>query len=111
MRWKKEDNFEALLEATRSFKIASTVFGPTSETNKIQITQPTGSNTVKSIRVRASDFENTDSEDFFQHYATFPRIFTNLKHFPSDPDRNKTFCEQIYRPYTFFRSFVNDREN
>ena len=58
-----ETKVEAILKEKKSNKSSSTVKNPRSETNEMQCQQLSGSKTINFIGVRASNNENSDSEN------------------------------------------------
>ena len=62
MREEIDNKFDAILREIKTSKNASTITKPRSESNETQNNQPSGSRN-RSIGVRASENENSDSED------------------------------------------------
>ena len=58
-----EDKFDTILKEIGSNESVSVTTNPRTESNGIQSIQPSGSENNKSIAVRASDNENSESED------------------------------------------------
>ena len=63
MRGEMDNKLEAILRETKTNKNASTVTNPRSDVNEIQDPQPSWSKIDKSIGARASNNENSDSEN------------------------------------------------
>ena len=63
MREEMDNKLEAILKEIESNKRTSTVTNSRSNVNQIQDSQPSGSKINKSIRVRASINEDSDSEN------------------------------------------------
>ena len=63
MREEMNKKPEAVWKEVKSNKTASTTTNPRSDVNEIHNSQPSGSKTNRSIGVRASIIENTDSEN------------------------------------------------
>ena len=74
MREEMESKLEAILKEVYSNKSASTMTNPKSDFNEMQDSQPSGSKTVKSIEIHASNNENSDSEN-----ADFPLRASKMK--------------------------------
>ena len=64
MREEMNSKLEAILKEVKSNKTASTMTNPWSDFNEIQDPQPSGSKTTMSIGVRATNSENSDSENY-----------------------------------------------
>ena len=58
-----DNKLEAILREIKTNKSVSTVTNPRSETNETQDPQPSGSRTIRSIGVHASNNENSETED------------------------------------------------
>ena len=82
MREEMENKLEAILREIKSNKSASTVTNPRSDINKIRENQPSGSKLSKSIGVRASNNEDSDSEN--DDYPLRASKMKDLKH-PARP--------------------------
>ena len=67
MREEMENKFDAILKEIRTSKTASTITNPRSEPNGIYNLQPSGSKNDKSSGVRASNIENSDTENEDDH--------------------------------------------
>ena len=67
MREEMENKFDAILKELRTSKTASTITNPRSELNGTQNSQPSGSKNDKSSGVRASNIENSDTENEVDH--------------------------------------------
>ena len=67
MREEMENKFDAILKKIRTSKTASTITKPRSQPNGIQNLQPSGSKNDKSSGVRASNIENSDTENEDDH--------------------------------------------
>ena len=63
MREEMDNKLEAILREIKTNKSVSTVTNPRSETNETQDPQPSGSRTIRSIGVHASNNENSETED------------------------------------------------
>ena len=63
MREEMDSKLEAILKEVKSNKTTSTMTNPRSDIDEIQDLQPSGSKTVRSMGVRASNNENSDSEN------------------------------------------------
>ena len=63
MREEMDNKLEAILREIKTNKSVSTVTNPRSETNEMQDPQPSGSRTIRSIGVHASNNENSETED------------------------------------------------
>ena len=63
MRKEMENKFDAILKEIRTSKTASTITNPRSEPNGIHNLHPSGSKNDKSSGVRASNIENSDTEN------------------------------------------------
>ena len=63
MREKMDSKLEAILKEVKSNKTTSTMTNPRSDIDEIQDLQTSGSKTVRSMGVRASNNENSDSEN------------------------------------------------
>ena len=63
MREEMDNKLEAILREIKSNESASTVTNPRSDTYEMQENQPSGSKSSKFIGVRASNNENSDSEN------------------------------------------------
>ena len=63
MREEMDNKLEAILREIKTNKSVSTVTNPWSETNETQDPQPSGSRTIRSIGVHASNNENSETED------------------------------------------------
>ena len=59
-----DNKLEAILKDIKHNRSASTVTNPRSDVNEIQEPQPSGSRIDPSIGVRASNNENSDSENY-----------------------------------------------
>ena len=82
MREEMDNKLEAILREVKSSKTASTMTNSRSDFNEMQDSQPSGSKTVKSIGLHASNNEISDSEnDDFPLRATKMK---DLKH-PAKP--------------------------
>ena len=62
-----ENKFDAILEEIRTSKTASTITNPRSEPNGIHNLQPSGSKSIRSNGVHASNIENSDIENEDDH--------------------------------------------
>ena len=62
-REEMDNKLEAILREIKTNKSVSTVTNPRSETNETQDPQPSGSRTIRSIGVHASNNENSQTED------------------------------------------------
>ena len=62
-----ENKFDAILKEIRTSKTASTITNPRSEPNGIYNLQPSGSKNDTSSGVRASNIENSDTENEDDH--------------------------------------------
>ena len=82
MREEMENKLEAILREIKSNKSVSTVTNPRSDINELQKHQPSGSKLSKSIGVRASNNENSDSEN--DDYPLRASKVKDLKH-PARP--------------------------
>ena len=82
MRGEMDNKLEAILRKVKSNKTTSTVTNPRSEINEIQDSKPPGSKTNRSIGVRASSIENSDSEN--DDYPLRDSKMKDLKH-PAKP--------------------------
>ena len=69
-----ENKLETILKEIKSKKSASTVTNPRSEINEIKDPQPSGSKTIRSIGVHASNNGNSDSEN----NNSFAKLLTEL---------------------------------
>ena len=78
MREEMDNKLEAMLREDKFYKTISTVTNPRSEINESQDPQPSGSKTNKSIGVRASNIENSDSEN--DDYPLRASKMKDLKH-------------------------------
>ena len=78
MREEMDNKLEAILKEIKSKKIASTSTNPRSDVNEIHDSQPSGSKTDKSIGVRASNIENSVSEN--DDYPLGASKLKDLKH-------------------------------
>ena len=78
MREEMDNKLEAILKEVKSNKTASTTTNPRSDVIEIQDSQPSGSKTNKSIGVRASNIENSDSEN--DDYPLRASKMKDLKH-------------------------------
>ena len=63
MQEKMDNKVEAILREMKTSKSSSTATNPRSDTNEIQENQQSGSRIDRSIGVRASNIENSDSEN------------------------------------------------
>ena len=63
MREEMDNKLETILREIKSNKSASIATNPRSETNEMQDPQPSGSRTIRSIGVHASNNENSETED------------------------------------------------
>ena len=63
MREEMENKFDAILKEIRTNKTTSTISNPRSEIDGMQSSQPSGSKSVRSNGVHASNIENSDTED------------------------------------------------
>ena len=88
MREEIDNKFDAILREIKTSKNASTITNPRSESNETQNNQPSGSRN-KSIGVRASENENSDSENEDNH----PIRASNM-HELRDPAR--PFCQNRF---------------
>ena len=82
VRKEMEKKLDAILEEIKSSKSASTVTNRRFETNDTQYMQPSGSKIDKSMEVRASYNEYSDSED--DDYPLQASKMKNLRH-PAEP--------------------------
>ena len=82
MREEMDNKLEAILKEVKSNKTASTMTNPRSDINEIQDPQPSGSKTVRSMGVRASNNENSDSEN--DDYPLRTSKMKDLRH-PAKP--------------------------
>ena len=82
MREEMENKLEAILREIKSNKSASTVTNPRSDINEMRENQPSGSKLSKSIGVRASNNEDSDSEN--DDYPLRASKMKDLKH-PARP--------------------------
>ena len=67
MREEMENKFDANLKEIRTNKTTSTITNPRSEIDGIQNSQPSGSKSIRSNGVHASNIENSDTEDEDDH--------------------------------------------
>ena len=88
MREEIDNKFDAILREIKTSKNASTITNPRSESNETQNNQPSGSRN-RSIGVRASENENSDSENKDNH----PIRASNM-HELRDPAR--PFCQNRF---------------
>ena len=63
MREEMEEKLETILKEIKSYKSASTVTNPSSEINENRDPQTSGSKTIRSLGVHASNNEDSDSEN------------------------------------------------
>ena len=82
IREEMDNNLENFLKEIRTNENASTVKSPRSETIETQNSQPSGSKTDRSVGVRASNTEKSDSED--EDYLLRPSDMKDLRH-PAKP--------------------------
>ena len=82
MREEMDNKLEAILKEVKSNKTASTMTNSRSDIIEIQDPQPSGSKTVRSMGVRASNSENSDSEN--DDYPLRASKLKDLKH-PAKP--------------------------
>ena len=93
MREEMDSKFEAILKEVKPNKTASTMTNPRSDVIEMKDSQPSGSETAKSIGVHASNNGNSDSEnDDFPFRASKKK---DIKHpatppFQSESDVNVT---------------------
>ena len=102
MREEMDNELEAILKEVKSNKTTSTVTNPRSKSNEIQDSQPSGSKTNRSIGFRASNFENSDSENDYYPLKSFKneRLEASCKTIISKRIRcrhNDTFKRRIRR--------------
>ena len=98
MREEMDNKLEAILRReVKSNKTTSTVTSPRSEINQTQDPQQSGSKTNKSIGVRASNIENTDSEN--DDYPPRASKLKVLKH-PAKP----LFQNESDEMYLYFQT-------
>ena len=88
MREEIDNKFDAILREIETSKNASTITNPRSESNETQNNQPSGSRN-RSIGVRASENENSDSEKEDNHL-----IRASNMHELRDPARR--FCQNRF---------------
>ena len=67
MREEMENKFDAILKEIRTNKTTSTITNPRSEVDRMQNSQPSGSKSIRSNGVHASNIENSDTEDEENH--------------------------------------------
>ena len=67
MREEMENKFDAILKEIRTSKTTSTITNPRSEINGMQNSQPSGSKSIRSNGVHASNIENSDTENEDDH--------------------------------------------
>ena len=67
MREEMENKFDAILKEIRTIKTASTITNPRSDPNGIHNLQPSGSKSIRSNGVHASNIENSDIENEDDH--------------------------------------------
>ena len=67
MREEMENKFDAILKEIRTNKTASTITNPRSEIDGKQNSQPSGSKSIRSNGVHASNIENSNTEDEDDH--------------------------------------------
>ena len=67
MREEMVNKFDSILKEIRTNKTTSTITNPRSEIDGIQNSQPSGSKSIKSNGVNASDIEISDTEDEDDH--------------------------------------------
>ena len=82
MRDEMESNLGTILKEIKSNKKASTVTNPRSENSETPNSQPSGSKTIRSIGVHASDNESSDTEN--DDYCLKTSKMRDLKH-PAKP--------------------------
>ena len=63
MREEMENKFDAILKGIRTNKTISTITNPRSDIDGILNSQPSGSKSIRSNGVHASNIENSDTED------------------------------------------------
>ena len=78
MREEIENNFEAIFKEIKSNKSASTKTNPRTATSKTQNTQPSESQSINSIGVRASNNEKSDTQD--ENYSLKASETRGIKH-------------------------------
>ena len=78
MRKEMDNKLEAILKEVKSNKTTSAVTNPRSKINGIKDSQPSGFKTNRSIGVRASNIENSDSEN--DYYPLRASKMKDLKH-------------------------------
>ena len=76
-REEMDNELEYILKEIRTNKNASTATNPRYETIETQNSQPSGSKTDRSIRVRATNTENSDSGD--EDYPLRPSEMKDLR--------------------------------
>ena len=67
MREEMENKIDAILKEIRTSKTTSTITNPRSEINGMQNFQPSGSKSIRSNGVHASNIENSDIENEDDH--------------------------------------------
>ena len=67
MREEMENKFDAILKEIRTSKTTSTITNPRPEINGMQNSQPSGSKSIRSNGVHASNIENSDTENEDDH--------------------------------------------
>ena len=67
MREEMENKFDAFLKEIRTNKTTSIITNPRSKNDEIRKSQPSGSKSIKSNGVHASNIENSDTEDEDDH--------------------------------------------
>ena len=67
MREEMENKFDAILKEIRTTKTTSTITNPRSEINEMQNSQPSGSKSIRSNGVHASNIEKSDTENEDDH--------------------------------------------
>ena len=82
MREEMDNKLETILREIKSNKSASIATNPRSETNEMHDPQPSGSRTIRSIGVHASNNENSETED--EDFPLKASKMKDLKH-PAKP--------------------------
>ena len=67
MKEEMENKFDAVLKEIKTNKTTSTITNPRSEIDGMQNSQPSGSKSIRSNGVHASNIENSDTEDEDDH--------------------------------------------